>query len=158
MVLQLMMMWGNFQVRSSLTCLRAMMTRNRLSLTTSMTPLLNLQHWRTLEVLQKVLPMLTMQMALHLKLQMTTLLNVRRTLLKVLPLTILEIRLHMTLLLNMQLMLLKVLPLRTLLMVLEIMVQWGLPRNLLASNGPMNCCLNCAALLSWRPGRARGKF
>ena len=59
------MRWGNFHMRSSLTCLRGMMTSNRLSLTTSMTPLLNLQHWRTLEVLQKVLPMPTMQMAIH---------------------------------------------------------------------------------------------
>ena len=33
-VLQLLMMmrWGNFQMRSSLTCLRGMMMRNRLSL------------------------------------------------------------------------------------------------------------------------------
>ena len=77
MVLQLLMMmrWGNFQRGSSLTCLRGMMTRNQLSLTTSMTPLLNLQHWRTLEVLQKVLPMLTMQMALQIRLQRTSLLN-----------------------------------------------------------------------------------
>ena len=45
------------------------MRRNRLSLTMSMTPLLNLHHWRTLEVLQKVLPMLTIQMALQIRLQ-----------------------------------------------------------------------------------------
>ena len=101
MVLQLLMMmrWGNFQMRSSLTCLRGMMKRNRLSLTTSMTQLLNLQHGRTLEVLQKVLPMLTMQMALQISQQMTLLLNMQTMLPKVLPMTILEIS-HMTLLLN----------------------------------------------------------
>ena len=82
---------------------------------------------------------------------MTLLLNRQRMLLKVQPLTVLVISQLVTLLLNVQQMLLKVL-------LLQIMVQWVLPRNLLISDGPMNCCPNCAALLSWRPGRARGKF
>ena len=112
-----------------------------LQINQQMTLLLNVQ-----TMLPKVLPLTILKIS-----QMTLLLNLQRMLLKVLPLTVLEISQQVTLLLNVQLMLLKVLP-------LQIMVQWVLPRNLLVSDGPMNCCSNCAALLSWRPGPARGKF
>ena len=89
-------------MRSSLTYLKQMMTKNRLSWTTSMAPLPNLHHCMTPEVLKKVLPMLTMQMALQMKLQMNWLSNVHKMPLKILPLSVPERSQQMTLLLNVQ--------------------------------------------------------